>query len=134
MTRAPDTKLTPEVAREVCQRAGSKAYVAGSIAMLGSEYVLGLKAVNCQTGEPMAEELVTASSKGKGIRRVGGGGYEAAERVGRVAGKREETRCPAVAGYDVVAGSAEGVHTRREGEPRSGYNRMAALPYLSPCC
>ena len=71
MTRAPDTKLTPEVAREVCQRAGSKAYVAGSIAMLGSEYVLGLKAVNCQTGEPMAEELVTASSKEKVLDALG---------------------------------------------------------------
>jgi len=46
MTRPPDTKLTPEVAREVCQRAGSKAYLAPSIGSLGSEYVLGLKAVN----------------------------------------------------------------------------------------
>jgi eukaryotic-like serine/threonine-protein kinase len=40
MTRPPDTKLTPDVAREVCQRAGSKAYLAGSIASLGSQYVL----------------------------------------------------------------------------------------------
>jgi hypothetical protein len=52
MTRPKDTKLTPDVAREVCQRAGSKAYIAGTIASLGSEYVLGLKAVNCQTGDP----------------------------------------------------------------------------------
>jgi hypothetical protein len=37
MTRPPDTTLTPEVARELCQRAGSKAYIAGSIASLGSE-------------------------------------------------------------------------------------------------
>src|ERR1022692_4274771 len=47
MTKPRDTKLTPDVARELCQRAGSKAYLAGSIASLGSEYVLGLKAVNC---------------------------------------------------------------------------------------
>ena len=45
MTRPADTKLTPGVARELCQRAGSKAYLAGSIGSLGSEYVLGLKAV-----------------------------------------------------------------------------------------
>ena len=44
MTRPTSTKLTPEVARELCQRAGSKAYLAGSIGSLGSEYVLGLKA------------------------------------------------------------------------------------------
>jgi eukaryotic-like serine/threonine-protein kinase len=51
MTRPADTKLTPNVAREVCQRAGSKAYIAGSISSLGSQYVLGLKVVNCQSGE-----------------------------------------------------------------------------------
>src|SRR3984957_1364657 len=65
MTRPADTKLTPDVARELCQRAGSKAYIAGSIGSLGSEYVLGLKAVNCQNGETLAQEQVTADSKEK---------------------------------------------------------------------
>ncbi|MGA8678653.1 MAG: hypothetical protein WB621_25830, partial [Candidatus Acidiferrales bacterium] len=63
MTRPAGTKLTPKVARELCQRAGSKAYIAGSIASLGSEYVLGLKAVNCRSGDMLAEEQVTAASK-----------------------------------------------------------------------
>lgn len=49
MTRPSNTKVTPEIARELCQRAGSKAYIAGSVGSLGSEYLLGLKAVNCQT-------------------------------------------------------------------------------------
>ncbi|MFY9911087.1 MAG: winged helix-turn-helix domain-containing protein [Candidatus Sulfotelmatobacter sp.] len=65
MTRPAGTKLTPEVARELCQRTSSKAYIAGSIGSLGSEYVLGLKAVNCQSGDTLAEELVTAASKEK---------------------------------------------------------------------
>jgi eukaryotic-like serine/threonine-protein kinase len=65
MTRAPGTRLTPELARELCQRAGSKAYIAGSIGSLGSEYVLGLKAVNCQNGDTLAQEQVTASAKEK---------------------------------------------------------------------
>jgi tetratricopeptide (TPR) repeat protein len=63
MTRPASTKLTPEVAREVCQRAGSKAYLAGSIGSLGSQYVLGLKAVNCRSGNTLAEEQVTGASK-----------------------------------------------------------------------
>jgi eukaryotic-like serine/threonine-protein kinase len=63
MTRPPGTKLTPQLAREVCQRVGSKAYIAGSIGSLGSEYVLGLKAVNCQNGETLAQEQVTAPAK-----------------------------------------------------------------------
>jgi len=71
MTRPASTKLTPEVARELCQRADSKAYVAGSIASLGSEYVLGLKAVNCQSGDTLAEEQVTASSKEKVLDALG---------------------------------------------------------------
>ncbi len=71
MTRPRDTKLTPDVARELCQRAGSKAYIAGSVASLGSEYVLVLKAVNCQTGDPLAEEQGTAASKEKVLEALG---------------------------------------------------------------
>ena len=71
MTRPAVTKLTPEVTRELCQRAGSKAYIAGSIGNLGSEYVLGLKAVNCQNGDTLAEELVTAASKEKVLDALG---------------------------------------------------------------
>src|ERR1022692_1400988 len=71
MSRPTGTKLTPELARELCQRAGSKAYIAGSIASLGSQYVLGLKAVNCQSGDPLAEEQVTAASKEKVLDTLG---------------------------------------------------------------
>jgi eukaryotic-like serine/threonine-protein kinase len=71
MTRPTDTKLTLEVARELCQRAGSKAYLAGSIGSLGSQYVLGLKAVNCRSGDTLAEEQVTAASKEKVLDTLG---------------------------------------------------------------
>jgi eukaryotic-like serine/threonine-protein kinase len=71
MARPADTKLTPEVTHELCQRSGSKAYIAGSIASLGSEYVLGLKAVNCQSGDPLAEQQVTAASKEKVLDALG---------------------------------------------------------------
>jgi len=59
------------VARELCQRAGSKAYLAGSIGSLGSQCVLGLKAVNCQSGDTLAEEQVTAASKEKVLDTLG---------------------------------------------------------------
>jgi serine/threonine protein kinase/tetratricopeptide (TPR) repeat protein len=71
MTRPVSTKLTPEIARELCLRAGSKAYLAGSIGSLGSEYVLGLKAVNCQSGDTLAQEQVTATSKEKVLDTLG---------------------------------------------------------------
>jgi serine/threonine protein kinase/tetratricopeptide (TPR) repeat protein len=63
MTRSPGTRLSPELARELCQRVGSKAYIAGSIAGLGKQYVLGLKAVNCENADTLAEEIATAPSK-----------------------------------------------------------------------
>jgi eukaryotic-like serine/threonine-protein kinase len=63
MERPPDTKLTPDVARELCQRAGSNAYIAGSIASLGRQYVLGLKVVNCQSGDVLAQTQATAPAK-----------------------------------------------------------------------
>ncbi|MFZ0308266.1 MAG: protein kinase [Candidatus Sulfotelmatobacter sp.] len=72
MTQPAGKKLTPELARELCQRAGSKAYLAGAIGRLGSEYVVGLKAVNCSNGNTLAEEQVTAASKEKVLDSLGG--------------------------------------------------------------
>jgi tetratricopeptide (TPR) repeat protein/class 3 adenylate cyclase len=71
MTRPADTRVTPGVARDLCQRAGSKAYLAGTIGSLGSQYVLGLKAVNCRSGDTLAEEQVTAASKEKVLDTLG---------------------------------------------------------------
>jgi serine/threonine protein kinase/tetratricopeptide (TPR) repeat protein len=71
MTRPASTKLTPEVIRELCLRARSKAYIAGTVSSLGSEYVLGLKAVNCQNGDTLAEEQLTAASKEKVLDTLG---------------------------------------------------------------
>jgi eukaryotic-like serine/threonine-protein kinase len=71
MTRPSDTKLTPDVVRELCQRADSKAYIAGSIASLGSQYVLGLKVVNCQNGDTLAQEQTTAISKERVLDSLG---------------------------------------------------------------
>jgi eukaryotic-like serine/threonine-protein kinase len=71
MTRPVGTKLTPDVTQELCQRAGSKAYLAGSIGSLGSEYVMELKAVNCLSGDTLAEKQVTAASKEKVLDTLG---------------------------------------------------------------
>jgi tetratricopeptide (TPR) repeat protein len=63
MKRSPETRLTPEVAREICERTGSDAVLEGSIAGLGSQYVLWLRARNCRTGEVLAEEQAQAARK-----------------------------------------------------------------------
>jgi DNA-binding winged helix-turn-helix (wHTH) protein/Tfp pilus assembly protein PilF len=71
MSRPDGAKLTPEVVLEVCQRAGSKAYIAGSIAILGSQYVLAVEAVNCQSGDTLAQEQATAPAKEKVLDALG---------------------------------------------------------------
>jgi serine/threonine protein kinase len=63
MGEPPDAQLTPAIARELCQRVEGAAELEGSIANLGSEYVLGLKATNCGTGSSLAKVQVTADSK-----------------------------------------------------------------------
>ena len=63
MGRTPDERITGDVGREICQRVGIKAMLNGSIANLGSQYVITLDAVNAGTGESLAREEVQASSK-----------------------------------------------------------------------
>jgi serine/threonine protein kinase/tetratricopeptide (TPR) repeat protein len=63
MTQPTDAPLTNELAQEVCQRTGSKAYVAGTIAAVGSSFVIGLRAENCQNGEILAQQQITAKAK-----------------------------------------------------------------------
>jgi eukaryotic-like serine/threonine-protein kinase len=77
MSKPADARLTPDLARDLCQRVGSKAYIESSIANLGNDYVIGLKAVNCVTGDSLAEEQVQAL----GRKRVLDGLSQAAVRL-----------------------------------------------------
>jgi serine/threonine protein kinase len=71
MNKPRQARLTPELAREVCQRTASAATIEGSISSLGSQYVLGLKAVNCRTGDLLSEEQVTANGKEQVLEALG---------------------------------------------------------------
>lgn len=82
MTRPPDEPLSPVVAREVCERSGSKAYIAGSLANLGGQYVIGLNAVNCSSGDVLAREQVEASGKQQVLGAVGNAAAKLREKLG----------------------------------------------------
>src|SRR5260370_39991301 len=58
-----EQKITPELAQQLGQRLGVKAYLAGAIANLGPSYVISINGVNCATGEVFAREQVTAPDK-----------------------------------------------------------------------
>ena len=63
MKRSPDTPLTLEVAREVCERTGGAAVLEGSIASVGSQYVLGLRARKCASGDVLAQDQESAGKR-----------------------------------------------------------------------
>ncbi len=63
MGQAPDARLTPEVARQVCERTASAAVLDGSISSLGSQYVLGLRATDCRAGSLLDQQQVQVPRK-----------------------------------------------------------------------
>ena len=71
MNRGPHERQTQDVAREICVRTGSKAMLAGSIASLGSHYVISLKAVNCQSGDSLGAAEAESESREKVLAALG---------------------------------------------------------------
>ena len=71
MTQPANTPISTSIAREVCQRSGSKAFISGAIASLDTDYVIGLKAENCLNGTTLAQEQVTSHSKDDVIAQLG---------------------------------------------------------------
>jgi eukaryotic-like serine/threonine-protein kinase len=87
MGQPPDARLTPDLAQQLCLRTGSAAVLNGSIAKLGNQYVLGLKATNCRTGDSLAEEQVTAPGKEEVLKALA----QAASRLRRTLGESVRT-------------------------------------------
>jgi DNA-binding winged helix-turn-helix (wHTH) protein/predicted Zn-dependent protease len=82
MSRPPDTRITSEVGREICQRNGVKAVLTGSIANLGSRYVITLEAVNAATGDMLAVEQAQAGSKEQVLNALGSATSKLRARLG----------------------------------------------------
>jgi serine/threonine protein kinase/tetratricopeptide (TPR) repeat protein len=74
MGQPPDARVTPDIGREICQREGIKAMVHGSIASLGSSYVVTLEAVNAATGDTIGQEQAQAADKEKVLDSLGQAG------------------------------------------------------------
>ena len=71
MGRSPEDRVTRDIGREICERQGIKALLTGSIAGLGSHYVITLEALNAHTGDPIAREQIEAESKEKVLSSLG---------------------------------------------------------------
>jgi eukaryotic-like serine/threonine-protein kinase len=82
MGQKPDAKLTLDIARELCQRTGSAALLNGSIAQIGMQYLLTLKAVNCASGESLASTEAQASDKNHVLDALGKTASEIRNKLG----------------------------------------------------
>jgi len=82
MNQPADAHLTYELAHQVCLRSNSKALLEGSIGSVGSHYMIGLKAVNCQTGDTLASAEAEAANRDNVLKRLGEAGDELREKLG----------------------------------------------------
>jgi len=95
MAQPKDARLTRELAHEVCQRTASAASIEGSISSLGSQYVVGLKAVNCRSGDVLANEQATASGKEQVLKALGEAATKMREKLGESLASVQKYDAPA---------------------------------------
>ena len=100
-------RLTHQLAMQVCERTGSTATIDGSIANLGTQYVLGLKAVNCHSGDLLADEQVTAKSKEQVLSALGAAATKLRERLGESLHSVQKYDAPQ---QDVTTASLDALH------------------------
>lgn len=94
MGKPATTRLTPEIAREICLRSGSTATVDGSIAVLGREYVIGLRVVNCHNGDELATQQFTVDGKEKILSSLGKAASQIRQNLGESLASVQQHNAP----------------------------------------
>jgi DNA-binding winged helix-turn-helix (wHTH) protein/tetratricopeptide (TPR) repeat protein len=128
MGRPAGDRLTPEVTREVCLRTGSMAMLTGSIAGLGSQYVIGLKAANCDTGDVLAEAQEQAASKEAVLKALDAAAVSMRSKLGESLGSVQKYATPLV---EATTPSLEALKAYSLGlKTRNVKGDTAALPFF----
>ena len=128
MAQPADAPLTNKLANEVCQRTASAATIEGSIAALGNQYVLGLKAVNCRNGDALAEEQVTADGKQQVLKALGEAATKLRQKLGESLSSVQKYDAPQ---EDVTTSSLEALNAYSLGRrARHEKGNVAAIPFF----
>jgi tetratricopeptide (TPR) repeat protein len=128
MGRPAGDRLTPEVTREVCQRTSSKAMLTGSIAGLGSQYVIGLKAVSCNTGDVLAEAQEQAAAKEAVLKALDAAAVSLRSRLGESLSSVQKYATPL---EEATTPSLEALKAYSQGlKTRNAEGGTAALPFF----
>ncbi len=129
MAKPPGTKLSPDIASDLCQRAGGKAYISGSISSLGSQYVIGLDAVNCKTGDFLVQEQVTAENREHILKALDKAATKLREKLGESLSTVEKFDAPldqaTTPSLDALKALSEGVRSLQE------QGSAAAIPFFN---
>lgn len=136
MGRSPEERLTKDVAREICERQGLKALLTGSIASLGSNYVITLEAINARTGESIAREQVEASSKEQVLSSLGKAASELREKLGESLGSIKQHDVPieqaTTSSLEALKAFAMGNEERTKGNPFESFTFYRRAVELDP--
>jgi serine/threonine protein kinase/tetratricopeptide (TPR) repeat protein len=129
MARPKDARFTRELAREVCQRTASGASIEGSISSLGSQYVVGLKAVNCRSGDVLANEQATANGKEQVLKALGEAATKMRVKLGESLASVQKYDAPA---ENVTTPSLDALHSYSLGYQAQMVKRdnASAIPFL----
>jgi eukaryotic-like serine/threonine-protein kinase len=127
MGRSPDERVTPDLARDICQREGIKAVLNGNIATIGSQYVVGVDAVNCKTGDSLAREQVEVDKKEQVLGAVGKAASSLRGKLGESLASVQKFDAPV---EEATTSSLEGLKAFSLGEAeRDKGSELTAVPF-----
>jgi tetratricopeptide (TPR) repeat protein len=128
MAQPTNAQLTSKLGGDVCQRTGSAATIEGSISSLGSQYVIGLKAVDCRSHDLLAQEQETAESKEKVLKALGDAATKLRQKMGESLGSLQKYDTPpeevTTASLDALNAYSLGLKARHE------KGDFAAIPFF----
>jgi serine/threonine protein kinase/tetratricopeptide (TPR) repeat protein len=134
MNRSPDERITRDVGREICERQGIRALLIGSIASLGSHYVITLEALNPRSGDPYAREQIEAESKEKVLSSLSKAAWNLRKKLGESLSSMQKydmsIEQATTASLEALKAYAMGNEERAKGRPREAlafYKRATEL-------
>lgn len=127
MGRHRDERLTKDLARDLCQRVGSKAILASSISSLGTHYVIGLNALNCYTGDELASEQVEADSREHVLKALGESVTRMRKKLGESLSSIQRFEAPI---EQVTTASLEALHAYSLGMKSKSEGRTEGIPFF----
>jgi len=126
MGRSPDERLSNQLAREVCQRAGIKAMLTGSISTLGNHYVVDLQALNCATGDSIAHEQAEAENKDVILKSLGQAATRLRAKLGESLSSIQKFDTPL---QEATTSSLEALKMFNLGETERVKSEVGAIPF-----